>query len=493
MNPKKSTTMKTNFLMKTMSFFAAFTLFSVFSLMAQIVEVRETTDIDGVKAGGVFKIEFTQGDEFFLELEGREEHLADVNTRVSNGVLELEYDGRRRNPEILARVTAPELRLVELSGASSFKALTIIHSPALEIILSGATSATLSVEVDQLNSQVSGAATLFIDGEAVNHKSRVSGASQLRALDLKTNSTDVSASGASHARIWAEQHVKANASGTSRVSYDVAPQTEEIQTSGMSSVNGARANDMSFSTGRDGDTTRISLGGRDFMIVDDEEGKRTRVQRSSRRSFRNNWSGFELGINGYLTPNNDLNLSGDAELIDLRYEKSVAVNINFFQQSFPLITRNFGFYTGVGLGFNNYRFDNQTRIVHNRDGLEFYEDSVGTISKNKLTLTYINIPAMFEFQTGASKRSERFHIGAGAMLGTRIGTHTKYVYDDDGKKRKEKDYNNFHVPPFRFDLMGRIGWGRVNLFATYSLNSLFKEDKGPELYPFTVGIRLLNW
>jgi hypothetical protein len=69
----------------------------------------------------------------------------------------------------------------------------------------------------------------------------------------------------------------------------------------------------------------------------------------------------------------------------------------------------------------------------------------------------------------------------------------KYVTDENGKKRKEKNNHDFHVPPFRFDLTGRIGWGRVNLFATYALNNLFKDDKGPELVPFSVGIRLVNF
>jgi hypothetical protein len=241
-----------------------------------------------------------------------------------------------------------------------------------------------------------------------------------------------------------------------------------------------------------GDTTRIRFGNRDIIIIDDEDSEKVKVERRSRRSFRNNWSGFEMGINGFLTPNNDFDLTGDAELINLRYEKSVIVNINFFQQSFPIIKNNLGLYSGVGLSFNNYRFDNQTRIIYDRQGLEFVEDEE-PMRKNKLTLTYITVPLMLEFQTGGRKEAEKFHLAGGMILGTRIGTHAKYVYDDQGKKRKEKDYSNFHVPPFRFDLTGRIGWGRVNLFATYSLNTLFLADKGPELYPFSVGIRLANW
>jgi hypothetical protein len=56
-----------------------------------------------------------------------------------------------------------------------------------------------------------------------------------------------------------------------------------------------------------------------------------------------------------------------------------------------------------------------------------------------------------------------------------------------------KNRDDFHLHPFKMDATARIGWGWINLFGTYSLTSLFKEDKYPELYPFTAGITLTGW
>ncbi len=455
----------------------------------EVSQVRETGPFSAIDAGSIFKIELIQGENHFVEITSSENHMENITTRVKNGVLQLNFTGSARNVKASVTIITPEINSIKLSGAVSLTGTNVIESPSLELNLSGATSATLEVNTGELDTKLSGAANLTISGTAENHTASASGASQIRAQQLNTLTTNVKVSGASHARINASEKIDATASGTSKVSYDKEPASVKVKTSGMASINGTQAHliEESYS----GDTTRIRIGSRDLVIIDDEGKDKMRIQRRG-RSFRNNWSGFELGINGYLSPSNDLNLQGDAELIDLRYEKSVIVNINFFQQSFPLIKNNLGVYTGVGLSFNNYRFDNQTRIVHNREGLTFFEDE-NPMRKNKLTLTWITVPLMLELQTDGRKRSERFHMAGGMVLGTRIGTHTKYVYDDQGKKRKEKDYNNFHVPPFRFDLQGRIGWGRVNLFANYSLNSLFLADKGPELYPFSVGIRLVNW
>lgn len=483
--------MKTMNLIKVTSSLFILTLFSGTFLMAQTVtDSRSVNEFSAINSGSIFKIELIQSDNYFLEIETEEKFLENIETEVKKGVLHLNFKGSSRNATIIARITSPVMEKITLSGASSLKGLTAIESDNLELNLSGATSAELSVFTETLKTNISGASNLIIDGVTDHHSANVSGASQLRALDLETGTTVVRTSGASNARVMAKEYLDANASGTSSIRFDHQPLSQKFSTSGMASINDLRTSGNAVMIGDPADTTRIRLGGRDFLIIDDEQTK----IRTERRPgvFRKNWSGFEMGINGYLTPDNSLTLAGDAEYIDLRYNKSVVVNLNFWQQSFPLISNNLGLVTGLGLGFNNYRFDNQTRIVYDREGLGFYEDTINSITKNKLTLTWINLPLLLEYQTGG-KGFEKFHIAGGMILGTRIGTHAKYVIDDAGKKRKEKDYHDFHAPPFRFDLTGRIGWGSINLFATYSLNNLFKDDKGPELVPFSVGIRLVNW
>jgi hypothetical protein len=38
-----------------------------------------------------------------------------------------------------------------------------------------------------------------------------------------------------------------------------------------------------------------------------------------------------------------------------------------------------------------------------------------------------------------------------------------------------------------------VGYGKVTLYAQYGLNELFQHNKGPEMYPFSVGVRLANF
>jgi hypothetical protein len=456
-----------------------------------ITETRNPGAFNKITAGGILNVTLTQGDDHLVEIEATDENMDKVETEVKNGTLTLTMKGSGRNASATVNVTTPEIQEINLSGASSLIGQNEIATPTLKIHVSGASKMELSVNTESLETRGSGAVNIALSGKADYHKFVLSGASQIRAAELETQTTIANASGASNAKVMATDLLDVRASGTSKITYTQRPNSQVMNLSGMASLNDITANDMRTSYNDEGDTVRIRIGSRDVIVVEDEKGKSIRKD-SRRKSFRNNWSGVELGINGYLSPSNSFNLTGEAEMIDLRYNKSIAVNLNLWQQNFPLISNNLGLVSGVGIGFNNYRFDNQTRIAYSREGLSFFEDSINNISKNKLTLTWINIPLLLEYQSHGKRRSEQFHLAGGVIFGTRIGTHTKYVYDNS-RKRKEKDFHDFHVHPFRLDATGRIGWGKVNLFASYALNTLFKENRGPELYPFTVGIRLVNF
>ncbi len=109
-----------------------------------------------------------------------------------------------------------------------------------------------------------------------------------------------------------------------------------------------------------------------------------------------------------------------------------------------------------------------------------------------------------------------FYISAGLIGSLRINSHSKRYYDELNKEfdvlqydkqtqdfvkigtatspdyPKVKKFDDFYLNPFRLDATARIGWGRVNLFATYALTPMFRKNKGPELYPWSIGIVLTN-
>ncbi len=505
--------------MKTKAFILSLTMAAIMmipqALLAQtITETRETGPFDGIEAGSMIRVVLTQGDYYSVKVEAPEEHLPDIETRVERSgpydILKINYTRHARNlKDVEVRVTAPAFLVIHAVGASSVVSSNTLSDPVMELVVSGAATMRLDLDADQLTTTVSGASGAELSGEAALHILTVSGVSRARTYELITRQTRVRSSGTSSVRLTATDLLDAEASGTSsivvrgnpEVGYYSASTTASIR--GVEPVTDARTRereerrveaDPGMQVKEAEDTLVVRMGSHEVTIT---EGRRVNVRRVPKTTWRNEWTGLYLGINGYMTTDNGLELPNEYSFMDLEYNRSISVNLNLWQQNLPIVrgaNSALGLVTGLGFGWNNYRFRNNIRLVHEEDQLSYYTDTVHNFRKNKLTVSHLNVPFMLEFQ--ARQRydaSNRFHMAAGLNVGIRLRSHTKQVYRTDGSRQKDKDFKDFHLVPFRYEAIARIGWGRVNLFATYALNELFREDKGPELVPFNVGIRLLNF
>ena len=209
----------------------------------------------------------------------------------------------------------------------------------------------------------------------------------------------------------------------------------------------------------------------------------------SANNFTGHWAGIEFGINNYLSANYDLTMEPGNEYMNLNTGKSWSFNINIPQYSFGIIKDRAGLVTGMGFEFNNYRFEGNNNI-YNYDGN--IKDTVFTynISKSKLTTKNLIVPLIVEFQFPDNKRNKRFYVSAGVIGGLKLGSHSKVVYSKNNNKVKEKNRSDFNLSSLRYGFTGRIGYGFINLYTKFYPTPLFEKNKGPELYPFTVGLRV---
>jgi len=437
--------------------------------------VRETRDLPAfnqIDIGGAFEAAVTFGEPQKVEVEATKKVIGDIATTVSDGKFTASAKGIRSRTPLRLYITVPELNKISVSCAAELEGTNTLATEMLEINASGAADAKLSLDVKTLSTQVSGASTLTLSGKANNHSTNVSGAGSLKASKLTTDNTDANVSGAGTARVTADQ-LTGKTSGAGEIKSD----------------------------------TPLSVAG-------DTETKKSRKKE---RKFNGHWAGVDIGFNGYVTPDFDMNFTREYEYMDLQMEKSIAVNINFLEQNIPF-TKNqkFGMVTGLGLSFNDYRFLHPTtRLSMDGPALEGYRDTLISIRKSKLSVMYLTLPVLLEFQTAPIYQKNGFHINTGIVIGARLSSHTKKYYNELNKEFNITQYNpetgqydvvytaispespkahvygDWFLQPFKFDASVRIGWNFFNLWANYSLNTMFRKDKGPELYPWSAGITLV--
>ena len=489
-NIKKFTTMKKIKLIKkaTLVLLSAILLSSV-NVYSQDLTNRELPEFSGVDVSGVFNVFLTQAPVFQVQVETEGVDAHDIITEVSEGILKIDFDGSfPRRGKATLKITAPEFKSLKAGGVANIEGTNTIETASFDLNVSGASKIKLDLNTDLLKSVISGASNVHYTGKATAHNLNISGASLLRATELETKTLDVKGSGASKVEVSVKSTAKGEVSGTSNLVFETEPESIDISASGVAKFGHKKDGAVRYYDSKD--TVRIKMGSAEVWFMDDDSRRKPKRRKPR---FRDNWSGIDFGMNAFLNPEQSLRMKPGSEFLELEHNKSWVINFNLFQKSFPIISNNLGIYTGLGFGFNNYRLnDKSVTLMYNKEGIDYVIEDDIVMSRNKLVLTHLNIPLMLEFQTHGPKKSHRFNIAAGANLGILMSSYTRQRYEVDGNKMKRKVKENYHISPFRYELTARIGYGGVNLFATYALNTLFKTDKGPELYPFSVGISLVN-
>jgi len=222
----------------------------------------------------------------------------------------------------------------------------------------------------------------------------------------------------------------------------------------------------------------------DVSFFQDEKNSDSRPRNS--RRFKGHWSGIEIGFNNFLTSDYSMVIPNDVYYMSLNSGKSKNVNINFGQVNIG-ITRRIGFVTGLGFHMSNYMFEGNNNLAKGTNGViePLYPEAGISYEKSKLTTRYISAPLLLEIQIPAGY-SKHINIAAGPIGAVKVGSHSKTVFYSEGKQ-KVKDHSDFSLNMLRYGFTGRIGFEMVQFYGTYYMTPLFKEGKGPELYPFEIG------
>lgn len=461
-------------------------LFTTMLLAQSTTETRNVGEFTGIRASSVVNVEITQGEVCAVTVEGPAKELQELKTEVKDGVLSISGANSSDDGEIKVKVTVKNLRMLDVSSASNTSSVNKITTDSLQIIGAGASSMKLDVQAGSIKTNLSGASTLKISGTTTRLTAVLSGASQLKGYDLATENATLTTSGASSARVNASASLQATSSGASEIHYQGTPADKNVSSSGASSIT------MRDGNGAASDTTSIHVGKYEVHVTEsDDDDERSKREKKADNDDFEFWQGVDFGVNGLLTVDNKVELPAGFEFLELNYAKSYFFSWNFFQKNIHIYRNNVNLGTGLGMSWYHYNFRNPYTLTPNAAYQTATYDSTIKYSRNRLGLTYLNVPIFLEFNTNNKDADNSFHIAGGMEFGYNVFSNLlKQKYEVDGHRIKTRQKDDFNINPFRCDIIGRIGYGSFTLFGKYSLTTLFENGKGPVLYPFTAGINL---
>jgi hypothetical protein len=162
---------------------------------------------------------------------------------------------------------------------------------------------------------------------------------------------------------------------------------------------------------------------------------------------------------------------------------------------FPLLGThsNFSIAAGGGIGSTSIRYNSTVVESLGVSYLIPISDTLD-VKHNKLVATYIEGPLELRYMTLPNSKGRSFRFTLGGKIGYLIGKHIKYLGENPDLKGdyiKVKYYKVKNLLPYRYGVYARIGYGKFAVTGFYSLTGLFKENKGPDITPYNVGLTLI--
>ncbi len=177
----------------------------------------------------------------------------------------------------------------------------------------------------------------------------------------------------------------------------------------------------------------------------------------------------------------DINTGGKYENFDLR-----AINQGFgsyLTYNFPMGESKHTVSLGAGVTFHNYYMKDAWLSEPYSSVITFTDNT--NVKKSKISLNYFDIPMEVNFRI-----ADMFKVSFGAKVSFLMSSKSKVIGDvlDDGHKWEIKYTSINGLESIVYSAFARVGYRCVNLYLGYQFNSSFKQDKGPEIMPFSIGI-----
>lgn len=193
---------------------------------------------------------------------------------------------------------------------------------------------------------------------------------------------------------------------------------------------------------------------------------------------------FDLGLGFFTDIWQDLPEGTDARTINQGFLLNLMYNHRFGKSGVSMAI-------GIGTSFHNL-YSNTIITDIKADSIAFQPigDTID-YKKSKLQASYFDIP--FELRYRSKKG---FRIAFGFKVGFLYDSKVKYKGErlsNDGVEIKSKSKTVNQLEAVQYGPTFRIGYKWINVFGYFSLSKLFKEDRGPQAYPISVGIALLPY
>lgn len=451
------------------------------------------------------QVELVIADRYSVYIEGGESISSPI--KVDNQTVTITHDqsmGRK------VKLFAKSISSIKVDDAAALESLDTLKSDNLSVKVDGRGKVRLIVNVTNLRLDADGASALYTSGVATMASMKADGAANIKGEDLICQQLTIETDGAANAKVQSVQTLNAKADGASAIRFKGDPQNRNFSIDGLASIKGAKEGEnydgimdggvkeeIIKELNGDGDTTRVKIGKRKLMIIEDKQKEKAYGDNDKEEHHRMKsvWGGFELGVQSVTTPGMNFSMPATHKFLESNIGSSWFFGLNTPDFDGHIIKNKLAVTTGLGVVWNNIHFDGNDYLTPNADSLTGTSSLPGTkLSLNKLYTFDITAPFLIKLAPGRAKKSKGgFHIAAGAILHYVVTSSVITETSSGGYDQRVEMDDDFNINPFRADATVRVGYDKIKFFANFSLTPYFNSSKAPDVRLFSAGLTLIGF
>lgn len=193
-----------------------------------IKESREVTLFDQVVVEDGIKVYYAPSDEPYLEVEGEENIVPEVQATLERGILEITSDKELISDNLRVEAGSPELEKVTTRTSGAFYAYDTVYTSSMEVIAKSESRMELLGIFDELSVETYSGAEIEFLGETGNKNVEATSESVARLQRFESDLVTVNAEQNAEARVHARKKLTATGSSNGKIYYRGNPEIEYV-------------------------------------------------------------------------------------------------------------------------------------------------------------------------------------------------------------------------------------------------------------------------
>lgn len=182
------------------------------------------SDFDQISLFVAADVDVTQSSSTSMEVEGQENILDALDVQTNNGKLVIGRDNCFKNmKKIKVHLSTPSLSLVQITGSGNISGIGTFSGSDFIADISGSGNIAFDLDVQKLNSHITGSGDMTFTGKATDHTMGISGSGYMRCFQLEGETADVTITGSGNSEVTVSDQLKVHIEGSGNVYYKGNP------------------------------------------------------------------------------------------------------------------------------------------------------------------------------------------------------------------------------------------------------------------------------